>query len=47
VRIVAKKPTEPVEPVTPAKSWNEMLLELIKSFVKFANQQKKAKITRS
>ena len=31
------------EPVTPSRSWNEMLLDLIRSFIKFANQEKRAK----
>ena len=34
------------EPVSPSKSWNEMLLDLIQSFLKFAHQQKKAKVVR-
>lgn len=46
LKTVAKKPVKLADPVSPAKSWNEMLLELIQSFVTFANQHKRAKIAR-
>jgi hypothetical protein len=50
IKAAIQKPIQAATPapeaISPAKSWNEMLLELLQSFIKFANKEKKAKRTR-